>query len=573
MIENREIAAALDEMGDLLEITEANVFRVRAYRNAARTVAEHPVPMRTLVADQADLTELPAIGKDMARHITELVVRGALTALDDLAEQVPRSLIQLMRLPGVGPKRARTLWETLGIETVADLRRAAEAQRVRGVPGFGPKTEAKILAGIATLEKRGNRTLLAEADQLVQPLVAHLEAHPAVERVAVAGSYRRRLETVGDIDLLATTRDPEGVMAHFTSYARVRAIEGAGDTRATVILDSGLQVDLRIVEPEAYGAALQYFTGSKAHNIVVRQRAIDAGLKMSEYGVFRGEERIAGATEQDVYATVGLPVMPPEIREDRGEIAAADQGRLPRLLELGDLQGDLQMHSTWSDGKESLRTMAEACRDRGYAYMAITDHSKNLAMTGGLDAARARKQWQEIDEVRNAVPEVHLFRSMEVDILRDGTLDLDDATLAELDLVLVSLHTLLELPPAEQTARILRALRHPAVDIFAHPTARIINQREPAAFDMDAVLHTAKEHGVALECNAHPNRLDLRDIHLMAARELDIPIVLSTDAHRVRELDLMRYGVEQARRAWLEPRHVLNTRPLAGFRQWLTSRH
>ena len=571
-MENVEIAATFEEVADLLEITGANPFRVRAYRNAARTIESYAIPMRTLVAEHADLTELPAIGKDMAKYIGELVVKGRLSVLEELAEEVPRSLVALMRLPGLGPKRARKLWEEIGVETVADLRRAAEAGEVANLSGFGDKTQERILKGIAALEKRQGRLRLADADQIVEPLLAWLRADPAVDRVEVAGSMRRRLETIGDIDLLAIATDADAAMARFTSYGRVRTVEIAGPTRGTVVLDSGLQVDLRILPPDDYGAALQYFTGSKEHNVALRTRAVGMGLKVSEYGVFRDEERVAGATEEDVYAALDLLWMPPELRENRGEIEAAAGNRLPALVALEDMRGDLQMHSTWSDGRQTLREMAEGCRAKGYAYMAITDHSKNLAMTGGLDAKRLKEQWIELEAVRTQVPEITIFRSMEVDILRDGSLDLEDELLAQLDLVLVSVHTLLDLPQAAQTARVLRALRHPSVHIFAHPTGRLINQREPIQVDMDEIFACAVETGIALECNAHPNRLDLKDSHLMAAKARGIPIVISTDAHQVRELDLMRYGVEQARRGWLEPDDVLNTRTREAFTGWLAAR-
>ena len=571
-MENTEIARALEEVADLLEITGANPFRVRAYRNAARTIESHATPMRTLIADHADLTALPAVGKDIARYVGELVVNGRLSVLEEIAEQVPRSLVELMRLPGVGPKRARKLWEELGVETIADLRRAAEAGKVATLSGLGVKTQERILKGIDALERRQGRIRLADADAIVGPLVDWLRQFPGITRVEVAGSYRRRLETVGDIDLLAIATDAEGAMAHFAAYRRIRTTEMAGPTRATVLLDSGLQVDLRILPEESYGAALQYFTGSKEHNVALRTRAVGMDLKVSEYGVFRGENRVAGTTEAGVYASLGLPYIPPELRENRGELEAALEGRLPRLVTVEDITGDLQMHSTWSDGKQSIREMAEGCRDRGYAYMALTDHSKNLAMTGGLDATRLRAQWVELDAVRAQVPEIRIYRSLEVDILRDGSLDLEDEMLEQLDFVLVSVHTLMDLPQAEQTRRVVRALQHPRVHVFAHPTGRLINQREPIQVDMDELLACAAHTGIALECNAHPNRLDLRDTHLMAARARRIPIVISTDAHQARELGLMHYGVEQARRGWLEPRDVLNTRPLREFDTWLAAR-
>ena len=581
-MENGEIAAVLEDVGMLLQIQGANPFRIRAYENAARAVEDHAVPLRAMVADGADLTELPGIGKDMARYITELVTTGRLSILDELTAQIPRSLLELVRLPGVGPKRARKLWESLGITTLDALEAAARDGHVAELDGFGAKTQQRILDGIAKLKERGNRLRLVEADERIAPLLTHLRDQATIRRVEVAGSLRRRLETIGDIDLLATAADPGAAMEHFTGFRGVAEVTMSGETRGSVVLSSGLQVDLRIVPEESWGAALQYFTGSKAHNVTLRKRAVGMGLSISEYGVVRsdgtdgndgndgsarggvrGGRRVAGETEESVYAAVGLPWIPPELREDRGEIELAERGTLPSLVTLADLRGDLQMHSTWSDGKESVAAMVDACAARGYAYLAITDHSKTLAMTGGLDAARLREQWTEMDAVMAERPGIRLLRSMEIDILRDGSLDLEDELIERLDVVLVSVHTLLDLPVAAQTERILKALRHPRVHILAHPTGRLINRRDPIAFDLDEVLQCATEHGVAMELNAHPHRLDLRDTHLIRARELGIPVVISTDAHTTRDLDYMRYGVEQARRAGLEPGHVLNTRSAA----------
>jgi DNA polymerase (family 10) len=570
-MENAEIAAVLEDVGMLLQIKGANPFRIRAYENAARAVEDHAVPLRTMVADGADLTELPGIGKDMARYITELVTSGRLSILDELTAEIPRSLLELVRLPGVGPKRARKLWESLGITTLDALEAAARDGHVAELEGFGAKTQQRILDGIAKLKERGNRLRLVEADERIAPLLDHLRGKATIGRVEVAGSLRRRVETIGDIDLLATAADPSAAMAHFTAFGGVAEVTMSGETRGSVVLSSGLQVDLRIVPEASWGAALQYFTGSKAHNVKLRTRAVGMGLSISEYGVAGSEGgRVAGETEESVYAAVGLPWIPPELREDRGEIERAAAGTLPSLITLTDLRGDLQMHSTWSDGRESVAAMVDACAAKGYTYLAITDHSKNLAMTGGLDAARLREQWVEMDAVMAERPGIRLLRSMEIDILRDGSLDLEDELIERLDVVLVSVHTLLDLPAVAQTTRILTALQHPRVHILAHPTGRLINRRDPVAFDLDEVMHCAKERGVALELNAHPHRLDLRDTHLIRARELGISIVISTDAHTTRDLDYMRYGVEQARRAGLEAGDVLNTRPLPELQRFLT---
>ncbi len=576
-MENIEIAAILTEMADLLEIQgETNPFRIRAYRNAVYTVQESPDPIRKIVEEGADLTELPAIGTDMASHITELVTTGRLSILDEIAREVPRSLVQLTRLPGVGPKKVRKLWDELDITTIDDLAKAAAAGRIAELDGFGKKSEEKILEAIERHKKRLGRFRLSAADALVQPLLEYLLQDKRVERLEVAGSYRRRQETVGDIDLLAISSDPGPVMDRFTSFPNVRSVEKSGDTRGTVILSSDLQVDLRILPAESYGSALVYFTGNKEHNVELRKRALQRGLSVSEYGVFElaeegeGEqsttgrdlgERVAGRTEEEVYAAVGLPWITPELRTNRGELAAAENGELPDLIQLGDMRGDLQMHSTWSDGKNTIEEMLTACAAKGYEYMALTDHSKALAMTGGLDAAKLREQWKEIEEVAARHPEIRFLRSQEVDILADGTLDTEDEVLEQLDLVVIAVHSRFDLPPAQQTERLLKAIRHPLVNIVAHPTGRIINRRDPFDFALDEVLACAAEHGVAMELNAHPHRLDLRDIDLMAAKTRGVKIVISTDAHSIADLDLMSYGVEQARRAWLEPADVLNTLP------------
>ena len=568
---NAEIAQVLEEVADVLEIQNENTFRVRAYRNAARTIEVQTAPLSRLVEEGRPLTDLPGIGKEMAGHIKEMAETGTLGLRDRLLAEIPRSLIELVRLPGVGPKKARKLWDDLKICSVDELEEAAKTGRIASVAGFGAKTQEKILAGIQDHRQHTSRMLLIEAERFVEPLVGYLRAIPEVERLEVAGSYRRRRETVGDIDLLAIATVPGPVMEGFLRYPQVGKVLAAGNTRSSVNLGSGLQVDLRVVPPECYGAALVYFTGSKEHNVKLRRRAVEQGLRISEYGVFRvqedmREELVAGREEAGVYAAVGLPWIPPEMREDRGEIEAAIGGSLPRLIETGDLRADLHMHTTWSDGRQTIEEMVAACAARGYEYMVISDHSKLLAMTNGLDAYRLREQWKEIDEVRARHPEIRILRSMEVDILADGSLDLEDEMLAGLDLVLVSLHSRFDLPEAQQTQRVLRALEHPQVDVFCHPTARIINRRKGVEMDLDLVLRRAAELGVALELNSSPNRLDLRDDHLRLARDLGCRFVINTDSHRTPELDLMRYGIHQARRAGLEPRHVLNTLPYEEFR-------
>lgn len=586
MMENLDISRVLEELADLLEIQGANPFRIRAYRNAVRTVESLSRPLHALVAEGEDLTELPAIGNDMADHIRELVETGELTRMKEVTEEIPHSLVELMRLDGVGPKKAKKLYEELDVATVDGLEEALDAERVQELEGFGKKSAEKIRRAIEDHRKHQGRFLIDEVESLVRGVLEHMEDASAVERVEVAGSLRRRKETIGDVDILAATDgDGEAVVEHFTSFSGAERVEAAGGTKGNIVLRSGLSIDLRVIPTRSFGAALQYFTGSKEHNVVVRSRAVRDGLKVNEWGVFRipggadpdevgkeDGERLAGETEEEVYEALGMAWMPPVIRENRGEVEAARQGTLPELVELADIRGDLQMHSTWSDGKASIEEMARACRERGYEYLAVTDHSQDMAMVQGLTPEKAREQWKEIDEVRERLEGIEILRSCEVDILKDGSLDLPDEILEGLDLVVVSVHSLMDQDKTSMTDRVLRALEHPDVDILAHPTGRLINKREPYALDVEAMLEAAAEHGVAVELNANPRRLDLNDVQVYRARELGVPVVISTDAHSPRGLDHMRYGVDQARRGWLEAADVLNTRSLDDLRTWLGRR-
>jgi DNA polymerase (family X) len=569
---NHEIAQALAAIADHLEIRNENAFKVRAYRNGARSVREMTRPVAELVAAGADLTALPGIGKDLAKRITELVTTGRTERLEALEREMPGSVIGLMDLGGIGPKRARELFEVLGVTTLTDLEKAIEDGRLLEVPGFGEKTADRLRRAIGERRTRQERIRLADADRLVVSVVSWMQQSAAVERIEAAGSWRRRVETVGDIDLLAIASDAEVVMSHFVAYPGFARIEAAGVTRGTAILSSGPQVDLRIIAAESYGAALHYFTGSKAHNVAVRQLGVRRGLRISEYGVYRlgqeGEQRIDGEAETDVFEAVGLEWVPPELREDRGEIESAGRGTLPDLIEIGDLRGDLHMHSTWSDGRDTIEAMARACQERGYAYMAIADHSRSTTVAGGLGPERLEAQWLEIDEVRAKVPGIRIFRSMEVDILADGTLDLPDEHLERLDLVIVSIHSLMRMPEKQMTHRVLRALEHPCVDILAHPTGRRMPQRGPFEIDMEAVLRAAAELDVAVEVNSLPQRLDLNDIHVRRARELGLMVAIDTDAHSVRDLGGILYGVGQARRGWVERDGVLNALELESFDAW-----
>jgi DNA polymerase (family 10) len=567
-VENIDIARIFEEIADLLEIQGENPFRVRAYRTAARTIGTLGVPAAS-VAAEGRLDELAGIGRDLADKICTILHTGTLPLLQELTAKTPESLVQMLRIPGLGPKRAKQIYDRLGITTLEALETAARTGKLRALPGIKSTIEHRILQGLADLRGHGGRWRLADADAYVNPLVAYMKASPAVAQLEVAGSYRRRKDTVGDIDLLVASSRPAAVVKRFTSYPRVKQVQAEGPTRSAVVLDCGLQVDLRVIPAVSFGSALHYFTGSKPHNIAIRGLGIKRGLKINEYGVFRGTRRIGGRTEEQVFDAVGLPWIAPVLREARGEIEAARKGRLPKLIELSDIRGDLQVHTSATDGVNDLAEMVEAARARGYEYVAITDHTKAVRVAGGLTCGAFHQQFKAIERLQKKCAGITILRGAEVDILDDGTLDLDDATLAELDVVVVAVHSKFNLPRPAMTRRIVRALAHPHVQILAHPTGRILGQREPYQADFDEILKAAADYGVALEINAQPERLDLDDVQARAAQEAGVALVISTDAHRIEELTCMRYGVDQARRAWCEARHILNTRPLAGLRQAL----
>ncbi|MCI0622550.1 MAG: DNA polymerase/3'-5' exonuclease PolX [Acidobacteria bacterium] len=584
-MENVEIARAFNEYADLLEIQGQNPFRVRSYRKAAMTVEGLSRPVIELLDEGEDLTELPGIGARMVEHIREIIARGRLAGLQEIQKDLPGTLTEVMHLPGLGPKRTKQLHDVLGIRSIQQLRKALDAGKVEKLRGFGEKSAEKIRLGIKEFAQQARRFKLSDADQLVRPLVAYLRQAPGIEQMEVAGSYRRRKETVGDVDILVASEKPRPVMARFRTYPDVKRVEMAGPTRGTIVLRSGLQVDLRIVPHRSYGAALHYFTGSKAHNVAVRTLGVERGLRISEYGVFRvpkrkkadglGKEegvRIGGAQEEDVFRAVGMQWIPPELREDRGEIAAAQQKKLPELLTLDDIRGDLHMHSTWTDGNSTIEEMVRACQERGYQYCAITDHSQESRVAGGLGVKDFKKQWKEIEKARKQFPKIQVLAGVELDILADGSLDLPDKTLGGFDIVIAAIHSNLNITKQQMTKRILRALAHPAVDILAHPTGRQINRREPFSVDLEQVFKAAKQHDVALELNAQPERLDLNDANVRWARELSIKIAIGTDAHSTGNLRYMRYGVDQARRGWLEKRHVLNTMTWRQLQAWLDRR-
>ncbi len=568
-IRNSEIADQFDRLADLLEIEGANPFRVRAYRNAALTIREHPVPMAELLAQGADLSRLPGIGRDLANRIRTIVETGELPLLKELEHRVPPTLADLLLVKGLGPKRVKALYQQLEIRSAEDLKRAIRNGRIRELRGFGARTEQLISEQLERLARRAQRLKLAEAEEIATPLVAYLERVRGVKQVTVAGSFRRRRETVGDLDILVTAGHGSPVMARFVRYPEVAEVVSRGSTRSTVRLRRGLQVDLRVVRQVSYGAALVYFTGSKAHNIAIRTLAARQGLKINEYGVYRGERRKAGKTEASVYRAVGLPWIPPELRENRGEIEAAAKERLPELIRLEDIRGDLHCHTEATDGRDSLAAMAAAAAERGYEYLAISDHSQRVSIAHGLDRRRLREQIRAIDRLNERLDGIVLLKSIEVDILEDGRLDLPDSILKELDLRVCAIHSHFGLGRDQQTERILRAMDNRYCNVLAHPTGRLINEREPCALDLETVIEAAAERGCWLELNAHPDRLDLDDHACRLAKARGARLVISTDAHSRYGLANMRYGVDQARRGWLEKQDVVNTLPLQKLREQL----
>ena len=568
-VHNADIAAIFEEIADRLEIQGANPFRIRAYRNAARTLGELPQEARALLEKDDDLTRLPGIGDDLAAKVREILTTGRSSLLERLRRELPPAVTELLQIPGLGPKRVRTLYHDLEVQTAEQLYRAARDGRIRALPGFGEKTELNILQAVEAHVSQTRRFKLAVAAQYADALAAHLKAVPGVGQVTVAGSFRRMRETVGDLDILVTAAPDSPVMQRFTAYDEVGEVLSAGTTRASAVLKSGIQVDLRVVDAASYGAALQYFTGSKAHNIAIRRIAQKLGLKVNEYGVFRGDVRVAGADEDAVYRAVGLPWIPPEMREDRGEIEAAHAGRLPRLVELADLRGDLHAHTRATDGHDSVQEMAEAARAMGLEYLAITEHSRRLTVAHGLDPLRLARQGEEIDRVNAGLSGITLLKGVEVDILEDGSLDLPDEALGRLDLVIGAVHSRFHLSRAKQTERILRAMDHPHFTMLAHPSGRLLEQREPYDVDMLRIIRHARQRGCFLELNAHPERLDLLDSHCQMAKEEGVLVSVNSDAHSRFDFANLRYGVGQARRGWLEKDDVLNTRPLAALKPLL----
>ena len=577
-MENQEIARVLWETADLMEIAGEDSFRIRSYRNGATAVEGYPERIADILRDpKRNVTEIPGIGKGLAHVLAEIVERGSCERRDLLLQKFPPTALEFLKIQGLGPKSIALIFEHYRISTIDELERLCQEQKLRVLPRMGAKLEEKVLRSIAQYRQRSGRYLLSYAEGVAAELIEALGQVPGVEAVTPAGSLRRGRETVGDLDLLVTGPAAHAALERFVKYPRVEEVLGRGENKASARVGrEGLQVDVRALAPENFGAAMQYFTGSKDHNVAIRTRAVKMGLKLSEYGLFRleGDIRVAGETEEGVYRGLGLPWIPPELRENCGEIEAAAEGRLPELVEPAQIRGDLHMHTTETDGRAPLDEMAEAARARGYEYIAITDHSKALAMANGLDEKRVVAFARQVREINRdgMFSGLRIFSGIECDILKDGSLDLANDALAELDLVIASVHSHMNMEAAEMTGRLLRALECPHVRILGHPTGRLLLHRDPFPFDFDRVAAEAVRRGVWLEINASPERLDLHGALIRNAQAKGARFAISTDAHHPKQLDYMRYGVVTARRGWLGPNDILNTLPAERFAAALQSK-
>jgi DNA polymerase (family 10) len=562
IMKNQQIATIFNEIAELLELKGENMFRIRAYRRAAQNLDGLAQDVSMLTEDE--LTAIPGIGKDLGGKVREYLETGAIAKHEELKKAIPAGVLELLRIPGLGPKKAKLFYDRLKITSAEALETAIREGRLAGLPGIQKKTEENILRGLAALKKGSERTPLGRALPLAEDMVRRLKDAAPVGRIEVAGSIRRRKETVRDIDILVTSARPKEVMDVFVRLPHVNRVLAHGETKSSMVTDEGIQVDLRVVDEDSFGAALQYFTGSKEHNIRLREMAVRAGLKINEYGVFKGaaEKKIGGTKEEDIYRALGLAWVPPELREDRGEIDLARENRLPDLVTLDDIKGDLHVHTKWSDGSHDLGTIIDAARKKGYSYIAITDHTKGLGVAHGLDAKRLAEQGRAIDAANRGLSGFRVLKGTEVDIRADGGLDLPERALSSLDIVVASIHSGFNQPREQITKRLLAAVRNPRVSIIAHPTGRLIGEREPCDLDMDAVLREAARCGVAMEVNAYPLRLDLNDSHVRMAKNLGVPLVISSDTHVMTQLDQMAYGVAVARRGWAERGDVLNTLPV-----------
>ena len=557
-MKNQQIADIFNEIAELLELKNENVFRIRAYRRAAQNIGDLPKDVAALSPEE--LETVPGIGKDLAAKVREFLETGRIAKHEELKAAVPGGLLELLRVPGLGPKKAKLLSDKLKVKGIDELEAAVRAGRLSGLHGIQKRTEENILKGIEFLKRGPERRPIGKVLPLAEEIVRRMRSSAPLDRIEVAGSIRRWKDTVKDIDILATSQDPAAVMAAFVKLPQTGRVLSHGETKSSIITDDGIQVDLRVVDEDSFGAALQYFTGSKQHNIKLREMGVRAGLKINEYGVFRepGEKKIGGAKEEDVYRALKLAFIPPELREDGGEIEAALEGRLPDLVTLADIRGDLHVHTKWSDGSHDLDTMVQEARKRGYRYIAVTDHTKGLGVAHGLDERRLREQMRLITGVNEKLRGFKVLAGTEVDIRADGRLDLADEALAGLDIVVASIHSGFKQPQEQITRRLLAAVRNPWVSVIAHPTGRLLGERDAYAVDLDAVLKEAAKYGVAMEVNAYPLRLDLNDLHIRMAKGYGVPLVISTDTHVANQFDYMAYGVSVARRGWVEKKDVLN---------------
>jgi DNA polymerase (family 10) len=569
-LSNQEIAAHLEEMGMLYAMLGVQ-FKPQAYERAAASTADFGGDVAALYKEKGEkgLREIPGVGPGIAAHISSLLETGTFSEYEKLHKKVPVDIRGLTAVEGVGPKKVLLLYKTLGIRNLKQLEQAAKSGKLRKISGLGEKTEQNIIKGIQFLKTAGGRKVLGHVLPLAERMAEDLRALAGVKQAVVAGSIRRRQETVGDIDIIVTTSKPEAVMAKFVGFPEVAEVMGHGPTKTTVRLRNGMQADVRVIPDASFGAALQYFTGSKEHNVVVRSMAVRKGLKLNEYGLWRGGKLLACRTEEDVYRALGLPYIDPEIRTAEGEVEAAKAGKLPKLIGYGSVRGDLQTQTDWTDGSSSIETMAAEAKRLGLSYIAVTDHTKALAMVGGLDDKKVAKQGEAIDKLNKKLHGFTVLKGTECDILKDGSLDLSDKTLSALDFVGVSVHSHFGLPRAEQTKRVIAAMRNPHVDAIFHPTGRIIGQRPPIDLDIDAVVAAARETGTALEIDSYPDRSDLRDEHVRKAVKAGVKLIIDTDAHDPKHLNYLDLGVAIARRGWAEKNDVLNTRPLKELVGWL----
>ena len=572
-MDNKAVANIFYETADLLEVNGDDPFRIRSYRRAAEALEALSQPVAGLISDQKKLLEIPGIGKGMATNLQEIFRDGRLKVHADLLKKYKPSMLELLRIPGLGPKTVALLWDVYKVSDLDGVEKLARTGKIQTLPRMGEKQEKKILKGIEDYRRISGRFLLDAADATAQDLIEHLSQVPGVEKITPAGSLRRGRETVGDLDMLVTgkacsnSKQRENLIAKILAFPGIQTVVAKGDNKVSFKLRTGMQVDVRLLPAESFGAAMQYFTGSKAHNVALRQRALKMGFTLNEYGLatLEGEKRVAGKTEEEIYARLRLDYIPPELRENTGEIEAAEAHKLPALIEQKDLQGDVHMHTVETDGKNTISEMAEAARGRGYQYMAITDHSKNLAFANGLDDKRAEEHIRRIREVDKRSEEIRIFAGIEVDILADGALDLSDSVLEQMDVVIASVHSHFQQEPRQMTDRLLRTIENKNVSILGHPTGRLLLHREGFQFDLDTILNAAAHNKVAMELNSYPDRLDLCDRHLRMARDKGVRVVVNTDSHHTSHLEKIRFGILQARRAWLTKSDVLNTLPTAAF--------